>query len=253
MAEKGVWRTIRGRRVFIKEGQSLQDAMKESGKFDNLDNKKPSEMTDEEREKRIKELEKEFEKTSMFDSKKQELRDEIEMLKENFDGTREEYIEKKKRTREERSANRQNKEQIKQNKIEEIQRQREQLQEDIKNSPKNKVEQYNIIQENNPMMDDYHTGIRSPKDIKTFDEVIDDEESFVWGDFSQEDARKALETGYIDIYSSKQIGQGTFVSTSKIQAEEYAGGSGSKVYHKKVPLNEVAWINGDEGQYAKIK
>lgn len=31
--EDGVWRTIGGRRVFIKEGQSLSDAMKESGKF----------------------------------------------------------------------------------------------------------------------------------------------------------------------------------------------------------------------------
>lgn len=31
--DDGVWRTISGRRVFIKEGQSLSDAMKESGKF----------------------------------------------------------------------------------------------------------------------------------------------------------------------------------------------------------------------------
>ncbi len=31
--EDGVWRTIGGRRVFIKTGQSLSDAMKESGKF----------------------------------------------------------------------------------------------------------------------------------------------------------------------------------------------------------------------------
>jgi len=31
--ENGVWRTISGRRVFIKEGQSLSDAMRESGKF----------------------------------------------------------------------------------------------------------------------------------------------------------------------------------------------------------------------------
>ena len=31
--ENGVWRTIGGRRVFIKTGQSLSDAMKESGKF----------------------------------------------------------------------------------------------------------------------------------------------------------------------------------------------------------------------------
>ena len=29
----GVWRTIGGRKVFIKDGQSLEDAMKESGKF----------------------------------------------------------------------------------------------------------------------------------------------------------------------------------------------------------------------------
>lgn len=31
--EHGVWRTISGRRVFIKDGQSLTDAMRESGKF----------------------------------------------------------------------------------------------------------------------------------------------------------------------------------------------------------------------------
>lgn len=31
----GVWRTVSGRRVFIKDGQSLTDAMKQSGKFEN--------------------------------------------------------------------------------------------------------------------------------------------------------------------------------------------------------------------------
>ena len=31
--EDGVWRTIAGRRVFIKDGQSLTEAMRESGKF----------------------------------------------------------------------------------------------------------------------------------------------------------------------------------------------------------------------------
>ena len=31
--EDGVWRTIGGRRVYIKKGQSIEDAMKESGKF----------------------------------------------------------------------------------------------------------------------------------------------------------------------------------------------------------------------------
>ena len=31
--ENGIWRTVGGRRIFIKEGQELADAMKESGKF----------------------------------------------------------------------------------------------------------------------------------------------------------------------------------------------------------------------------
>ena len=37
---QGVWRTISGRRVFIKDGQDLATAMRESGKFNNLKTKK---------------------------------------------------------------------------------------------------------------------------------------------------------------------------------------------------------------------
>lgn len=40
--EKGTWRTIRGRRVFIADGQSLTDAIKNSGKFNDDKNKKTS-------------------------------------------------------------------------------------------------------------------------------------------------------------------------------------------------------------------
>lgn len=39
-SENGVWRTISGRRVFIREGQSLSDAMRESGKFSGKDSDK---------------------------------------------------------------------------------------------------------------------------------------------------------------------------------------------------------------------
>lgn len=39
MEEKGVWRTVGGRRIFIKEGQDLASAMKESGKFPNKQGK----------------------------------------------------------------------------------------------------------------------------------------------------------------------------------------------------------------------
>ena len=32
----GVWRTVGGRKIFIKDGQDLQNAMAESGKFKNI-------------------------------------------------------------------------------------------------------------------------------------------------------------------------------------------------------------------------
>jgi hypothetical protein len=118
------------------------------------------------------------------------------------------------------------------------------------NTPDIKTKQLEIIQKTNPMQDDYHVGIRSIEDIKTFDETINDDESFVWGDFSQEDAKNALNKGTVTVYSSKPIENGNFVSTSKNMARDYAGGG--KVYSKEVPLNEVAWISGDEGQYAKV-
>lgn len=41
----GVWRTVGGRKIFIANGQSLKDAMRESGKFKNLkDDEKPQEL-----------------------------------------------------------------------------------------------------------------------------------------------------------------------------------------------------------------
>jgi hypothetical protein len=107
--------------------------------------------------------------------------------------------------------------------------------------------QFLAVKAFNPMTDEYHVGIRSVDDIKTFEEAIKDSESFSWGDFSKEDAQKVLEKGEITVYSSKEISNGAFVSTSKNQAKDYAGGG--KIYSKKIPLTEVAWINGDEGQY----
>ena len=113
-----------------------------------------------------------------------------------------------------------------------------------------KQAQFEIVQETNPMQDDYHVGIRSVDDIKTFAETISDEESFVWGDYSREDAKRDLAKNEITVYSSYPIENGVFVSTSYRQAQEYAGGKGKKVYERTVPLDFVAWINGDEGQFA---
>ena len=103
------------------------------------------------------------------------------------------------------------------------------------------------------MLDDYHVGIRNVSDIKTFDEVINDEESFAWGDYTRDDAIRDLKNGYVTVYSSYPIDNGVFVSTSYQQAFEYAGHDKSNVHSKKVPLIDVAWISGDEGQYAKVE
>lgn len=127
-----------------------------------------------------------------------------------------------------------------------------QLQQDIKESTPFKNAQYKIIQETNPMFDEEHVGIRSPKDIKTFEEVINDEDSFTWGDYSKEDAIRDLKKGTVTIYSSYPIKNGTFVSTSYQQALDYAGGDPTQVHSRKASLNSIAWINGDEGQYAKV-
>ena len=112
-----------------------------------------------------------------------------------------------------------------------------------------KSKQLEIVKNANPMTDNYHVGIRSAADIKTFEEAMKDGESFFYGDFDITDAEKALKSGEITVYSSKPIEQGGFVSTSQNMARDYAGGG--KVYSKKVELDDVAWINGDEGQYAK--
>jgi hypothetical protein len=118
------------------------------------------------------------------------------------------------------------------------------------NSDAVKEAQLGLINRTNPMFDDYHTGIRKTSDIKTWKEAIQDDESFMWGDFSQKQAEDALKKGKITVYSSHPIEDGGFLSTSKNQARDYAGGG--KIYEKEVPLEDVAWINGDEGQYAPI-
>lgn len=112
-----------------------------------------------------------------------------------------------------------------------------------------KQKQLEIIQKTNPMTDNYHTGIRKIEDIKTFAEAMKDKDNLVEApDYTMEDAKKALEKGEITIYSSKEIRDGVFVTPSKMEAEQYAGNG--KVYSKTVKLNEVAWLDNYEGQYA---
>lgn len=176
----GVWRTIGGRKVFIKDGQSVGDAMKESGKFKKAENKGS--------------------KTNNKKTNTSKMNNEI-------------------------------------------------------NDDKRKEMQLEIIKKNNAMTDDYHTGIRTKEDIKSATEAfktkIDDDEDYLYPDFSKADGLKALETGKITVYSSKEIKDGGFVSPSKMMAKDYAGSG--KIYEITVDIKDIAWIDSNEGQFAPIK
>lgn len=102
----GVWRTIGGRRIFIKDGEDLTSAMKRSGKFKNKKQeskkveKKNSELTEEERKNKIEELEKKKEETQGIISKGA-IQEEIDMVKDGFDD-KEKYREYLSKEREKR-------------------------------------------------------------------------------------------------------------------------------------------------------
>lgn len=119
----------------------------------------------------------------------------------------------------------------------------------------NKQKQLEIIQNSNPMQDDYHTGIRTIDDIKTLSEVLQDEDWIDYEEINPDLTRtmlnEALESGKITVYSSYPIKQGVFVSPSYMEAESYSGNG--KVYSKEVDVNNVAWIDPTQGQYAKVE
>lgn len=123
-----------------------------------------------------------------------------------------------------------------------------------------KNEQNAVIQRVNPMEDDYHTGVRGVEDIRTLREAIAEAraegEEGGWDalssypDVSNAMLEAALRSGRVRVYSSKPIEAGVFVTPSRMQAEDYAGGG--KVYSKEVSVDDVAWLNTDEGQLADV-
>lgn len=117
-----------------------------------------------------------------------------------------------------------------------------------------KQQQLDIVNKNNPADDDMHTWIRTTNDIKNFEEAFFEDGAYsgLDPDFTEEMANKAKKTGKITVYSSYPIEQGIFVSPSVMEASQYAGGDANKLYSKEVNINDVAWIDGAEGQYAKV-
>lgn len=114
-----------------------------------------------------------------------------------------------------------------------------------------KQKQLELLLATNPMTDDYHTGIRTVDDIRDAEDVLGDGFEEIYPDFTEDMAQKAMLKGKIKIYSSKPIKAGAFVSPSKMCAKDYAGGG--KVYSKTILVDDVAWIDSSEGEYAPIK
>lgn len=111
-----------------------------------------------------------------------------------------------------------------------------------------KIKQFQVLARTNIITDSYHTGIRTVDDIKTFEESVSEFDEFgAYSDYSESDARAALDKGEITVYSSYPIKEGTFVSPSKEMAAMYS--SNGRVYSKKIPLSDVAWISAEEGQF----
>ncbi len=78
-----------------------------------------------------------------------------------------------------------------------------------------------------------------------------EEDNATTPDFTEEDLQNALETGRVTVYSSYPIKDGIFVTPSRMEAQNYAGEG--KVYSKTVALEDVAWIDSLQGQYAKVE
>lgn len=114
-----------------------------------------------------------------------------------------------------------------------------------------KAEQLAVIEQSNPFDAALgaHTWIRSAEDILTYGEAIDNFGGVddVTTDFRAGDVQRALDSGYMTVYSSYPITQGTFVTPSYMEAQNYAGDG--HVYSKRVPLDDVAWLDEVQGQY----
>ena len=115
-----------------------------------------------------------------------------------------------------------------------------------------KTAQFDIIRQSNPFDAELgnHTWIKSADDILTYPEAIDNFGGVedVTPDFRAADVQAALDSGEVTVYSSYPIEQGTFVTPSRTEAQNYAG-DGAQVYSRRVPLSDVAWIDEVQGQY----
>ena len=112
-----------------------------------------------------------------------------------------------------------------------------------------KQAQFEALQ-NADVTDEWLEPITSAEQIKTYAEAVAaDRAEFGTGvDFDLEAAEQALSSGEITVYSPRAITAGAFVTPSRVNAEDMAGGGG-RIYSMTVPLDAVAWTDAWSGQY----
>lgn len=119
-----------------------------------------------------------------------------------------------------------------------------------------KKEQFEIINESNRMRNDSRAGILNADNILSFREAIDiakaDNNGKIssYPDVPNSVFDKAMRSGFITVYGSEPIENGVFVTPSMIGAR--MDSDDGKVFSKVVSINDVAWLNSDEGQFADI-
>ena len=121
------------------------------------------------------------------------------------------------------------------------------------NGIEHKQWQLEVIQQTNPAPEANYTWIRTIDDVLTFEEALQDSDWCGWEhgnfdpDYSGADAKTALHTGIITVYSSHHIKPGVFVTTSKMKALSYSGNGWVDQMH--VCITDIAWIDPTQGQY----
>lgn len=248
----GVWRTVGGRRIFIKDGEDLGSSMKNSGKFKGKKESK-KELTENERKKKIEELEKKKEETVGF-LQKGAIQEEIDMLKDNFKGTKEEYREYLSKEREKRLKDYE-KEKQERLKIKE-QQEKEEEERDYKmaHRPSKGATLDDVTMYNENDKDEYSPAL--PKDFYQHPEYYGNmKEKTYQESFEAIKKAKGNPEGEITIYrttTGDKINEGDWITLSKTYAKEHnessLNGKG-KIIEQKVKISDVRFAGDDFNEF----
>lgn len=112
-----------------------------------------------------------------------------------------------------------------------------------------KQAQFEALQ-NAEVTSEYIEPITSPEQIKTYAEAVAADRADFGStiDFDLEAAEQALSSDEITVYSPRAITAGSYVTPSRMNAEDAATGGG-RIYSMTVPLDAVAWTDAFSGQY----